>query len=39
MNTNDHGNFSEKRRSYMMKQEKYRDMYKKYPASDGDEHR
>ena len=38
MNTNDYGNFSERRRSYMMKQEKYRDMYKKYLATDGDEH-
>ena len=38
MNTNDYGSFSGRRRSYMMKQEKYRDMYKKYLATDGDEH-
>lgn len=36
MDTRD--NFAERRRGCMLKQEKYRDTYKKYLAADGDEH-
>ena len=36
MDTRD--NFAERRRCCMLKQEKYRDTYKKYLAADGDEH-